>query len=339
MAGIVVSLMITPREPQFDIFAAPSQKVQDSLVEKVQLLEGADNVSESLVLLLNEVSSTNKSFYDDYDRETDARERCERYGYEYNATRSISERRIFWGSPIADDSWHILSIAAMEYFDLFDTIAFVESNITQISFPRQLRFPPNSSRRDVLSSPSLWGTNTRVHVDYFFISSEQATYPELAREMFHRDKIMERWKLNGMGPDDIGFLSDVDEIASRDFLLALKTCDVPQFRKGQDCWGAKILLSTLVFEGTPMCIQGGRRWYHPDFVIGECVNLIGNETEHPPVERSDYPYGAIMRLPGTYEKLKDQRPGPLWDATDFRREGGGGPGEGKGGTAYRFSSP
>eukprot|EP00551_Chaetoceros_affinis_P013617 CAMPEP_0203708888 /NCGR_PEP_ID=MMETSP0091-20130426/60356_1 /ASSEMBLY_ACC=CAM_ASM_001089 /TAXON_ID=426623 /ORGANISM="Chaetoceros affinis, Strain CCMP159" /LENGTH=103 /DNA_ID=CAMNT_0050585705 /DNA_START=39 /DNA_END=347 /DNA_ORIENTATION=+ len=63
------------------------------------------------------------------------------------------------------------------------------------------------------------------------------------------------------------------------------TCDVPKFRKGQDCQKPKYIGSTLVFESSAECVKENEKWYHPDMMIGECVDTIGNSTLHPPGER------------------------------------------------------
>jgi len=52
---------------------------------------------------------------EDEDDESVLQARCERYNFEFHMP--FRRRRIFWGSLIADDSWHVLGIAAMEYRD------------------------------------------------------------------------------------------------------------------------------------------------------------------------------------------------------------------------------
>ena len=51
--------------------------------------------------------------------------RCERYNLKYSGRKE--RRRIFYGSTIADDSWHIVSITAMENYGIFHSVALVES--------------------------------------------------------------------------------------------------------------------------------------------------------------------------------------------------------------------
>jgi Glycosyltransferase family 17 len=212
-----------------------------------------DEMTDSLKMLLDAAFS-NKDIWDaDVDIHTE-KERCDKYNLQYN--NRTTRRRIFWGSLVADDSWHVLSIAAMEAYGIFDTVALVESNTTQMLYPRTIRFGPDSERLRILRQPVFWGPHTRVSVDYYYddpTTKGESRPTELWRENLQRDMILERWKHNGMKDDDIGYLSDLDEVATRDFLRALQICDVPQFRPGQDCKKAKVIASTIVFEGSPIC--------------------------------------------------------------------------------------
>jgi len=87
--------------------------------------------------------------------------------------------------------------------------------------------------------------------------------------------IVKRWKANGMKPDDIGIIQDTDETFTRDFIIALQTCDIELFRPNQNCGYPKIFGSTLIFESLPACVWSDRRWFHPDVIIGECIETIG----------------------------------------------------------------
>lgn len=306
-------------------------------------VEELDGMSESLRLLLSKALSFDEEkgplaagmardsgLDHDHDDGEDMKERCERYGFQVSTQ---PKRRIFWGSLIADDSWHVVAFAAMEYHGLFDTISFIESNTTQSEYLRTMRFPEGSQRKRLLTDPKLWGSNTRVHVDYFYSnSSEYYKGKALLRENDQRDRIFERWKQNGMTHRDIGFISDVDEVATRDFLLALQGCHVPEFfptlsdalpaNRPHDCLQAKIFASSFVFEGSPKCLTIGRRWFHPDFVVGECVQGVGDPRLDVP---HHFEYSMNIRAP----KWKDHVAkvpfgnvsvplGPLWDAADFR---------------------
>ena len=84
-----------------------------------------------------------------------------------------------------------------------------------------------------------------------------------------------------MTTEDIAIFSDVDEVFARDFLLAAMTCDVPLFRKGQDCQKPKVMGRGLTFQSSAECIMvSGRPWYHPDMIIGECMETVGDQSAH-----------------------------------------------------------
>ena len=312
-----------------------SEEAQDFLSK----LEEIDNITPSLRVLLQAALSRSQDTDDDLvvDENDDnidpilEEERCRRYQFTFNNStttrrRRRRRRRIFWGSLLADDSWHVLALQAMETYGLLHTVAFVESNTTQSLRNRTIRFPPNDIRTQLLKSSLLWGPSTQVSVDYYVKDADPFFLSRgLWRENDQRSMILERWKQNGMRPDDIGYLSDVDEVVSRDFLRALQICDnIPAFRDESphhhDCSkNAKITATAVVFEGSPKCLQIPRRWNHPDFIIGECIDGIGNTTRHPPVPREQYG-GANMRIKNLPPLPPSGIGGPLWDANDFRME-------------------
>ncbi len=286
---------------------------------------------------------------DDIQKET---ERCQRYGFQYNGNVSMTtttepgkpgkpgktetstrkRRRIFWGSLIADDSWHAIAAHIGESYGLYHTVAFIESNTTQTMTKRQTRFDNGSLNLTVLQS-GIFGPKTAVHVDSYVntITFEKSVWDEmdLHRENLQRGHILQRWKANGMRPDDIGIVSDVDEVFTRDFLLALSTCDVPQFRRGQDCLTPKVIASTMIFEMTPDCSFHPKRWHHPDVISGECIDTIGDSNLHKPGLR-EFANGTLgKRRPGygltytNYMNMTNTSMYPLWRPVDFRNAEGG----------------
>ena len=317
----------------------------------VRSVEEVDNITTSLRVLLGAAAFRHKE--DDRFQSSDPlveEARCQRYGFELDTSKPLHRRRTFWGSLIADDSWHALGIAAMEYHGLIDTIVFVESNTTQTLAPRTMRFSHNSSRKKVLTSPLLWGEQTRVHVDYYLKENSNFGNHGLWRENDQRDVIIQRWKENGMTEQDVGLISDVDEVVTRDFLQALRTCKIPEllptFKENRtlghpagaviehyDCLEPKILANTLVYEGSPLCRPPSIRWHHPDFIVGGCIEGIGDASlRRTPTPREVAPFGAYTRLSDWRSKLKNVTLpgstdtvvlGPLWDANDFRMEAGG----------------
>ena len=106
----------------------------------------------------------------------------------------------------------------------------------------------------------LYGPETKVSVDYYVtkIENDDTIGPMLA-EGFQRESISHRWKFNGMTPDDVAIIGNLDETFSRDFLRALQICDVTQFRPGQSCKSPKVTASTQAVESSPECAWKGRR--------------------------------------------------------------------------------
>jgi len=163
-------------------------------------------------------------------------------------------------------------------------------------------------------------------------------------EKLQKEGITNRWRINGMRPDDVAIIGDADETFTRDFLRALQICDVPQFRKNQSCHSPKLIASTLVMESSSECITKGRRWYHPDTILGECVDLIGNTTLHPSalrewskndkneaasaglIKAQSSKHGSRLRgygKGGNYSLYEADGRYPLWTAEDIRTESGG----------------
>jgi len=224
----------------------------------------------------------NPSRYDAQRQEVDAEdpiERCKRYGFDYNpAIRSIENpRRVFFGSLIADDPMDVLEAHATEMYDMYHAVVLVESNLTQSKIRRQTRYHSGSHRLKTIQN-HFFGKDTKVDVVQLQETNETIEIGALQREWLQREPIISEWAKLGMRPDDLGISSDADEFFSRDFLRALQTCDLPEFRPGQDCHEPKIQGSGMVFEGYPDCVSQDRLWWRPDLMIGECLEGIGDPT-------------------------------------------------------------
>jgi len=286
-----------------------------------------------LLTLLKQQKEANIHFdKDDIDPEIETT-RCAKYGYEYKGR--TKRRRIFYGSPIADDSWHAIAIHAIEAYDLYHTVAFAESDVStadreEFIEPRTLRFPPGSFNVEVMES-GIFGPSTKVYIDQYVDdpdkrkSSDGNVHP--LQEDVQRDVSLQRFIKNGIAKDDIAIFSDVDESFTRDFLLAAQICEIPQLVPGQTCYKPKIVPKSIIFEATPDCITSNREWFHPDMVLGECVDEIGDSSVHKPAKRMFSDRG--QRLPGYGKALSDygEMPNtimyPLWRPVDFRNVEGG----------------
>ena len=209
-------------------------------------------------------------------------ERCKQYFPDNNDNKGLytanqKRRRIFLGSLIADDSWHTLAAIAMESYGIYTAVVFVESNRTQTGDARTLRFVNGTVDHQVLAESNLFGPNTAVHMDQFFFEGE-IDGGGLIREHRQRDAIFKLWKQAGMTDEDVGVLSDADETPSRDFLRAIQICDIPQLRvQDQNCHSPKLVVSSMVFEGSPECMTVTRKWMHPDFMLGKCIEHVGDD--------------------------------------------------------------
>jgi len=308
----------------------------------------ANNMSESLRILFSNLKkhAPEESYRDiigSRGQVEEERRRCARYGFDYNETAiGKKRRRIFWGSNIADDSWHAIGTHAAEAYGLYHTVALIESNTTQTLTKRQTRFvdedndnklkkKAKSLNRKVLQS-GIFGPDTDVKIGFYVDGKDKVK--DLLREHLQRHAIIKVWKENGMTKDDIGVVSDIDEVFTRDFLLAAQTCDVPEFRSGQDCHTPKVVARTLVFESSPECVTdpSTRQWYHPDMIIGECIDTIGDsETIHTIPAIREYQGGCRKNGKGKLDTDYDKYPlnniswsmYPLWNAADFRCTAGG----------------
>lgn len=267
------------------------------------------------------------------------KQRCANYNFGY--TNRTKRRRLFLGALLADDSFEVLKAVSTEVYNIYHTVSFVESNVTHNLSTRKMRFyDPDRPSSNLYQLYQMYGPNTKVSVDYY--SSHMKEGHDLLRDFIQREGNSFRWALNGMKRDDVAIVSDTDETFTRDFLRALQICDIPQFRPGQDCNAPGIRASTLVFESTPECLTKHRRWYHPDAMLGECVDQIGDINLHPRGKREWPPADRVKnhtvyhgyRLEGyggsgDYSKYHAENkfdsghvPYPLYYATDQRMEGG-----------------
>ena len=256
-------------------------------------------------------------------------ERCQRFGFEYAGRKT--RRRIFFGSLIADDSWHAILTHAAETHGLYHSVSLVESNATTStnhSHSRKPRFTSDSTEFRVLQS-GIFGPSAIVTVDFYadHPADRQGFSAWNGVEERQRELILHKWKQNGMTVDDIGIIGDLDEMFSRDFLLAAQSCDVPEFRPQQDCRNPKLLAKTLVFESSPECVTEARLWFHPDMMIGQCIDTIGDSNVHKPGKRDWNGKGPRVEGYGltstNYSMMPNTTMFPLWKPQDFRNTEGG----------------
>ena len=254
--------------------------------------------------------------------------RCHRYG----TTPLVGgqRRRIFVGSLLADESWLTILNSAIEAYGIYYYFVFVESNQTQNSSPRKLRFQNNSPFHQLLTG-GIFGPQTVVQVkqhiwetfnfsdhDHLKLSND---YP-LMREFAQRERILEFWIENGMSQNDIGIIADADETFSRDFLLAAQSCDFPELRPDTDCAKSRISARAMSFRGDFSCMFRSV-WFKPQMLIGHCFEGIGNSSGIPLYPRNPR-FNDRSRGYGwddDFSKIP-QGPFPLYKVQDLVRPGG-----------------
>ena len=253
--------------------------------------------------------------------------RCQRYGFQLKRADPLHQRakprRIFFGSLVASEPWELFEIIAAETYGMYEGIVLVESNRTQAFYVRNLTHYPDKKRHEPQIS-AVFGiphnhTQIRLFVD------ENPKLNGLTRERAQRNGVLQGWKELGMQPDDVGILSDLDEVLTRDFLRAIQVCDVIDkldyhtHRCNPNKMGLRS--TTQVYESSPECIMHNRLWHQPSVFPGHCLEGIGDARKHPPPPRGD----GGLRLKGwDPRKWNDTQPyAPSADGADFRRPGAG----------------
>eukprot|EP00985_Skeletonema_marinoi_P010879 scaffold5112_cov132-Skeletonema_marinoi.AAC.3 len=274
------------------------------------------------------------------------KKRCASYDFGFpDATMPLKRRRLFYGALISGDSAEVIKATSMEQYNIYHTVSLIESNSTHNLSPKRWRFfGSEDASKELNWLYQLFGPKTKVSMDYYIPSLEKGQESDaMYLDYYQREGHSYRWKFNGMRPDDIAIIADIDETFSRDFLRALQICDVPQFRPGQSCRSPKVYASTLIFESSPECAWKtksalrnaagrGRAWFHPDAILGECADQIGDTKLHPPTKRDRWEsHGTRLDYYGhdneyTYydskvlADLNIEGQGPLWLPHEMRVE-------------------
>ena len=218
---------------------------------------------------------------------------CQKFGLKmsYDEENEINRngRRIFMGGLISDESWHVLLSNAIENYNIYDYVTFVESNRTQNYHPRPLRFFKETNYEEYNLLTKMFGTKTNLTV-VNYVNEDGGRIRPMPREYQMREEILRQWKKLGMHRDDVGFILDPDEVPSKDFLQAIKFCDGTDARGDvwwntnpttQRCRSPMVKMSFPMFEGSPICLIGNEhktpfRWFRPSFVLGACIEGIAD---------------------------------------------------------------
>jgi len=289
--------------------------------DSIPLFLGGENTRSKYKVAPFEVNPMHQAEYDRIDNET-SEQKCARYGFKPS---NKADRRIFFGAMLANENWDVLQMHAAESYGIYHVAAFVESNTTHMATPRKLRYY-DSEERVKLEKSGIWGLETKVHVGFWLLD-----WPDLLgmdRESEQRNHILKLWKEAGMTPEDVGIMSDADEVVSRDFLRALQRCDIPELEPGQSCERPKIVTASVSFESSPYCFRKDP-WFHPDIISGECIEGIGDPSERiVPVRMYQRQYGQRSHSYGQYNLehypphvmkfMKQSHRYPLFSGTDIR---------------------
>ena len=265
------------------------------------------------------------------------KQRCASYNLglrKYDNGTALQRRRLFMGALIATDSLEVLKAVGTEAHNIYHTVSYIESHVAPSWLvPRKWRYLDNGNKSasSVHQLYQFFGDQTRVSVDFYVTNRTDKPSDTVLHEYLQKEGIIDRWMMNGMTSSDIAIIQDADETFTRDFLRAMQICDIPAFRLGeQDCRASKVIASATVFESSSECRTKGRRWHHPDAILGECVKGFGNSTLHPLTQRNWQPkgfnvtHGKRDRGYGadSYAKYREMYPGnnvfPLWTAEDIR---------------------
>ena len=288
----------------------------------------ADEVSirDSYALFGAEVGILSDTPFEDYVGkhkeidDFDNTQRCRRYGYSYSKTGERN-RRIFYGAVIQDEPWELFEILSAESYGLLEAMVFVELDRDYYGQPRT---PLRLDAGDLLKR--MFGVDKVRVIKY---SNDD---PGIKGEMLYdlaRNEVVAVWKDLGMTVDDVGYMSSIDDMFARDYLNAIRHCELPEMKYDlHHCLynRVKVFGNNQVYETSPECVSRTKRYEHPDAMIGACIQGIGDETANILAPRDE---SGVYRAKGwnceDRETEKDIKDGkfPLWSGSDIRSLCGG----------------
>jgi hypothetical protein len=247
-------------------------------------------------------------------------QRCRRYGYAYTAALE-RQRRIFYGAILEDEPWELLEILAAESYGTFEAMVFLEPSRDRYAQPRTLlRLEATAILQQMFGI-----ANIRV-IPY--VNDDTSITGDLRADTARED-IVKGWKDMGMTVDDVGYMSNIDDIFARDYIRAIQHCELPEMKYDlHHCLHnrVKVFANNQVYETSPECVSKTKKYEHPSMMIGACIQGIGSEESNRLAPRDDT---GIYRKEGwtcadrSEEKdIKDQKY-PLWTGADMRTLCGG----------------
>lgn len=252
--------------------------------------------------------------------EFDNTQRCRRYGYSFSASQERN-RRIFYGAVMQDEPWELFEILSAESYGLFEAMVFMEPDRDFYGEPRE---PLRLEATALLQS--MFGVDKVRVIRYS--NDDESVKGDLLHDMA-REEIVKAWKDMGMMVDDVGYMSNIDDIFARDFIKAIQHCELPEMKYDlHHCLHnrVKVFGNCQVYETSPDCVSRTKKYEHPDMMIGACIQGIGDESFNRLAPRDET---GIYREKGwncedrEQEKdIKDQKY-PLWTGADMRQLCGG----------------
>ena len=218
-------------------------------------------------------------------------------------------RRVFLGALVADEERLVFELLAAETAGVVSAFAFVEGNMTldSKSNPRKLRFCQGSSK-DGKWLEELFSTEKAVVAIGAYTDMSEAHKGEI--EYIVREAVTDIWVKQGMTHNDVGILVDADETFTHEIMQAMKRCDVPgwQSRRSNRCRRPKLVSNTVIMEGYFNCVWKTESGFHPDAVIGHCLEALNPQVDSSNVTRSwDWTIGVD----------RDEQDG-LWNMADYK---------------------
>ena len=245
---------------------------------------------------------------------TDKAIRCRRYSYTYTASNE-RDRRIFYGAIIMDEPWEMFEILSAEWYGALHSMVFIEPTRDYYGEPRK---PLRLDAVPVLKS--MFGIEDIRVVK--FENDDPNVKGDLYLDMA-RNQILKEWIDMGMTKDDVAYMGNIDEMFARDFLMAIRYCEVPDFKyEIHKCVynRVKTFGHCQVYEVSPECVSRTKVYDHPDVMIGACMEGIGDPEINQLAPRDET---GVNRAKGwncedrdVEKDIKDQTY-PLWSGADL----------------------
>ena len=252
------------------------------------------------------------------------RGRCKRYGWDRLAT---STRRLFAGGLLVPEKPIVFHLVAAEMANLVEHLVLMETNASESGVPIAWHFT-DEKRNDGPELISLFAANGVKATIHRYHEPMPGKYSATLVKMRALARIPKVWASQGMKPEDVGIVQDTDESFTREYLAAMRDCDVPSFRPRLSFTKPKLVAKSFAFEGAFDCVLASRAhsayWFHPDAVPGRCIEGISQRSSGVSANFWDAS-GNIDVGDGNFARWSadlTKDPERLWTGADIRmREG------------------